>query len=67
MELFSLKTEHIRVTATEHVRLFSQAIMYVGLSVTDVFILTSTILNLHLFAAIIKLDSPPPPNRVHFM
>jgi hypothetical protein len=28
--------------------------------VTDVFVLTSTILNLHLFSAIIKLDLPSP-------
>jgi hypothetical protein len=31
MELFSLKREYIRVTAIEHVLLFSQAIIYVGL------------------------------------
>jgi hypothetical protein len=47
MELFSLKREHIRVTATEHVPLSGQAIMYVGLK-------------LHLFADFIKLDLPLP-------
>jgi hypothetical protein len=45
--------------------LFSQAIMYVGLLVADVFILTRIIVNLHLFAGIIKLDLHP-SSKVNF-